>query len=135
MEKTSLFQSLKYVAVSTVGAYFITAFIANFLGNHFEGALIFNWLCAVYLLRLAGPESYHYVVTIGLALLVGGIVFAVAMTPLWLVTAGIGLVSGTDFGMDNISVSCLLIVNSLVVSLYMLIGSRRMGVDPAADFM
>ena len=135
MDKSSSYQSSKYVFVSAVGAFFLTSLISNLLGGHFEAAIIFNWLCAVYLLRSAGPESYHYAVTIAIGLLVGGIIFAVSIAPLWLFTSVVGLIGDNQIHIKTIEPVYLLVINSIVSSVYMLIGFRRMGVDLAKDFM
>lgn len=135
MKRNPHLQATKYIVISAIGAFFVTAVIANLLSNHFEAAIIFNWLCAAHILTSDRTNTYHYMFIIAFALLIGGLVFATALAPLWLYTKAAILLAGEEVQLQQIHPYYMLIINALVSSAYVLTGYRKIGTDPAEDFM
>ncbi len=135
MKRNPYLQTTKYIVVSSIGVFFVTAIIANLLDSHFEAAIIFNWICAAHILTSDKTNTYHYVFIIGFALLIGGLVFATALAPLWLFSKAAVFLTGEGLQIKQLHPYYLLTINSLVSSAYVLTGYKKIGVDPSEDFM
>ncbi len=135
MERNPYLQATKYIVISGIGAFFVTAVIANLLGSHFEAAIIFNWLCAAHILTSDKTNTYHYVFIIAFSLLIGGLVFATALAPLWFYTEAAIMLAGEEVQLQQLHPYYMLTINALVSSAYVLTGYRKIGSNPAEDFM
>ncbi len=128
-------QTIKYVLVSASGSFFITALITNLLGDHFEAALAFNWIVATYLYTIYRPPTFHYLVTLAQALIMGAVVLAVSLAPLWLFCYLMKIFLQESCKIQEISPTIFLAINAIVASTYILKGFRKNGDNPAENFM
>lgn len=135
MKRNPYLQASKYIVISSIGAFFVTAVIANLFDSHFEAAIVFNWICAAHILTSDKTNTYHYVFIIGFALVIGGLVFATALAPLWFFTKAAVYFTESELLLKQLHPYFLLTINAFVSSSYILVGYKKIGINPSEDFM